>query len=69
MKFGFRTPSLKKVIKGRTTGRVKRAMKKTVNPVYGKKGIGFISNPRRSVHNKIYKKLSFGLGDIFKLFK
>lgn len=69
MKFGFHTPTLKKVIKGRTTCRVKRAMKKTIKPVYGKKCIGFISNTRRSVYNKIYKKLSFGLGDIFKLFK
>ena len=37
MKFGIRTPSIKRSIKARTTGRVKRAVKKTVNPFYGKR--------------------------------
>ena len=69
MKFGFRTPSLKKMVYGRTTGRVKRAMKKTANPLYGKNGIGFITKPRKAVYNKIYKKTSFGLLDLFRLFK
>lgn len=40
MKFGFRTPSIKKSIKARTTGRVKRAVKKSLNPTYGKKRNG-----------------------------
>lgn len=69
MKFGLRTPSLKKMVKGRTTGRVKRAMKKTVNPLYGKSGIGFLTKPRKAVYNKIYKKTSFGLLDFFRLFR
>lgn len=37
MKFGARKPSLKKSIKARTTGRVKRVIKKSINPSYGKK--------------------------------
>lgn len=37
MKFGFRKPSVKKSIKARTTGRIKRTVKKTINPLYGKK--------------------------------
>lgn len=69
MKFGMRKPSLKKSIKARTTGRVKRGMKRSVNPLYGKKGMGFVKNPKRSVKNKIYKKTTFGLNDIFKWFK
>lgn len=69
MKFGLRTPSLKKMIKGRSSGRVKRAMKKSINPIYAKKGIGLITNPKKAVYNKIYKKTSFTLFDIFKLFK
>ena len=39
MKFGLRAPNLKKSIKARTTGRIKRAAKRAINPVYGKKGI------------------------------
>lgn len=56
MKFGFRTPSLKKSLKARTTGRVKRAVKKSVNPLYGKKNVGLITDPKRSVENRIYKR-------------
>lgn len=56
MKFGFRKPSLKKTLKARTTGAIKRKAKSAVNPLYGKKGMGFIKDPERSVKNKIYKK-------------
>lgn len=37
MKFGLRTPSLKKMIKARTTSKWKRQIKKAVIPGYGKK--------------------------------
>lgn len=66
MKFGFRKPSLKKSVKARTTGKIKRKVKKSINPLYGKKGIGYIKNPKRAVKNKIYKKTTFGLSDLFK---
>ncbi len=56
MKFGIRTPSLKKSIKARTSGRVKRALKSSVNPLYGKEGMGVINNPQKAVYNKIYNK-------------
>lgn len=69
MKIGFRTPSLKRMMRARTTGRVKRIMKKSINPFYGKKGVGLITNPKKSLYNKVYRKTSFGLRDIFKLFK
>ena len=39
MKYGVRKPNLKKSIKARTTGKVKRQVKKAVNPLYGKKGM------------------------------
>lgn len=69
MKFGIRKPSLKRSIKARTTGRAKRALKKSINPMYGKKGLGLL-NPKKAVYNKVYNKTSFGLGDILKkLFK
>ena len=40
MKFGMRTPSLKRSISARTTGRAKRAIKKALIPGYGKKDGG-----------------------------
>lgn len=38
MKIGMRKPNLKKSIKARTTGKLKRQVKKAVIPGYGKKG-------------------------------
>lgn len=66
MKFGMRKPNLKKVIKSKTTGAIKRKAKKAVNPLYGKSGIGFVKDPKKSVRNKIYKKTTFSLWDLFK---
>lgn len=68
MKIGFRTPSLKKSLKARTTGRAKRAVKSAINPLYGKKGMGVL-HPKKAVYNKVYKQTTFGLSDIFKMFK
>lgn len=66
MKFGMRKPSVKRSIKARTTGRAKRAIKKTVNPLYGKKGMGLVKNPKKAVYNKVYKKTSFSIFDLLK---
>ena len=66
MKFGMRTPSLKKSISARTTGRAKRAIKKVLIPGYGKKGMGWIRDPKKAMYNKVYNKTSFSVWDIFK---
>lgn len=66
MKFGMRTPSFKKSFKARTTGRAKRTIKKALIPGYGKKGMGWIKNPKKAVYNKVYNKTSFSIWDIFK---
>lgn len=66
MKIGMRKPSIKKSISARTTGKSKRAVKKSVNPLYGKKGMGFVKSPTKSVKNKIYKKTTFSFWDLFK---
>ena len=55
MKIGIRKPSLKKTVKARTTGALKRKVKGQVNPLYGKKGMGIL-HPKRAIYNKIYKK-------------
>lgn len=64
MKFGIRKPSLKKMIKARTTSKWKRQIKKAIIPGYGKKGIGFWRSPKKHLYNKAYKRTTF---DIFKL--
>ena len=66
MKFGMRKPSLKRSIKARTTGKAKRAVRKTAIPGYGKRGMGWIKNPKKAAYNKVYKKTSFSLFDLFK---
>lgn len=66
MKIGFRTPNFKKSLRARTTGKLKRSLKKSVNPLYGKKGMGLVTNPKKSIYNKVYKKTSFSIFDLFK---
>jgi len=58
MKIGVRTPSLKKSFKARTTGRLNRTLKKSANPLYGKKGMEYIKNPEKSIYNKVYHKVT-----------
>lgn len=58
MKIGVRTPSLKKSFKARTTGRLNRTLKKSVNPLYGKKGMGYIKKPEKAIYNKVYHKVT-----------
>ncbi|HEY0222627.1 hypothetical protein [Lactovum miscens] len=66
MKIGLRTPSIKKSFKARTTGKYKRQIKKTLIPGYGKKGMGWIKNPKKALYNKVYHKTSFSFWDLFK---
>lgn len=66
MKVGIRTPSIKKSVKARTTGRIKREIKGAVNPLYGKKGMGYIKNPERAIKNKIYHKVTVSALDVAK---
>ena len=66
MKIGMRKPRVKKMVKARTTGKIKRKVKKALIPGYGKKGVGFIKSPTKSLKNKFYKKTTFSFWDIFK---
>ena len=70
MKIGYRSPSLSKSLKARTTGRLKRQMKKAVNPLYGKNGMGLINNPQKAIYNKVYNKVTIDpLKDVKKVSK
>lgn len=64
MKMGMRKPSIKKSIKARTTGKAKRAVKKAVIPGYGKKGMGWVKDPKKAAYNKVYNKTTFGVNDV-----
>lgn len=66
MKIGLRKPSLKKSLKAKTVGKAKRAVKKAVNPLYGKKGMGVVKDPEKAIKNKVYKKTTVGVKDILK---
>ena len=63
MKVGIRKPSIKKSISARTTGKVKRKLKRVANPFYGKKGMGWVKNPKKALSNKIYKKTTVSAKD------
>ena len=69
MKIGMRKPSLTKSLKARTTSKWKRQAKKAIIPGYGKKGMGWVKNPKKAMYNKVYHKTTFGLSDLFKTSK
>lgn len=66
MKFGMRKPSIKRSLKAKTTGKVKRKAKSAINPLYGQKGMGWAKDPKKAAYNKVYKKTSFGWKNLFK---
>ena len=63
MKFGIRTPSLKKRISARTS------LKRQIVHRAGMKmprGYGWVRNPKKYAYNKVYNRTSL---DIFKILK
>ncbi|KUK65774.1 MULTISPECIES: hypothetical protein [Eubacteriales] len=66
MKFGMRKPSIKKSIAARTS--VKRYIRHSLG-VKAPRGWGWITNPKKALYNKVYRKTSFSIFDIFKFFK
>lgn len=65
-KIKMRTPSIKKSVSARTTGRITRAAKSSVNPLYGKKGVGYLKDPEKAVKNSLYHKYTYGAQDLVK---
>ena len=60
MNFGLRTPSLKKRLSARTSGAMKRKIKRALIPGYGRKRREWLTNPRKALYNKIYRKTTVG---------
>ncbi|MBC6003352.1 hypothetical protein H8891_06030 [Paeniclostridium sp. NSJ-45] len=63
MRYGIRKPSIKKMTSARTTGKAKRIVKKAVIPGYGRKGMGWLRDPKRAAYNKVYNKTTFSFWD------
>jgi len=57
MKFGFRIPSINKRIAARTS--VKRMIRHNLG-FKAPRGLGWITNPKRALYNKVYNKTSRG---------
>jgi hypothetical protein len=57
MKFGFRIPSLKKRIAARTS--VKRIVRHNLG-LKAPRGMGWLTNPKKALYNKVYNKTSRG---------
>lgn len=64
MKYGMRTPSIKKSFKARTTGRLNRAIRSSYDPTYQKKGVGYIKDPSKAIYNNYYKRTTRGISDM-----
>ncbi|TKC12757.1 hypothetical protein FA048_03825 [Pedobacter polaris] len=62
MKFGFRTPSLKKRIAARTS--LKRVVRHQLG-LKAPRGWGWITNPKRAAYNRVYNKTSRGCLTVF----
>lgn len=65
-KIGMRKPSVRKSFRARTTGKAKRKMKKAVNQFYGKRGMGFVKSPKKSVRAAVYRRATFSVMDLFR---
>lgn len=66
MKFGMRTPSVRRSVIARTTDKWKRQAKKALTPDTGRRSMGWTRNPRKAACNKVYRKTEFSLWDLFK---
>jgi hypothetical protein len=59
MKFGLRTPSLKRRIAARTSW--KRVVRHSVG-LKAPRGYGWLTNPRRAAYNRVYSRTTRGVG-------
>lgn len=57
-------PSLSRSFRARTTGRMKRAVKRSVIPGYGRRGMGLVRDPKRAVRNAVYHRTTFSIWDL-----
>ena len=63
MKFGFRKPSLSKMIAARTSP--KRNIKNALG-LRAPRGFGWLTNPKKAAYNRVYNRTSFSLVGLIK---
>jgi len=67
MKFGIRTPSLKKSLAARTS--LKRVVRHNLG-VKAPRGMGWLTNPKKAAYNRVYSRSTVSLWSLLaKLFK
>ncbi|MEK0306490.1 hypothetical protein [Bifidobacterium favimelis] len=66
MKFGIRTPGVRRSVSARSAGRWKRQEGKALSHGYGRKGMGWIGNPGKAACKKVYRKTTSSLRDLFE---
>lgn len=63
MKFGLRTPSLRKMVAARTSPR--RFLAHSMG-LKAPRGWGWLTNPKRAAYNRVYSRSTFGLADVLR---
>jgi hypothetical protein len=63
MKFGLRIPSFKKKLAARVS--VKRFVRHSVG-LKAPRGLGWFTNPKKALYNRVYNRTTFSLGDVFQ---
>ena len=61
MKIGMRRPNIKSRVKSKTTGRIKRTVRRSIDPTDGKKGAGWIKDPKKAAYNAVYSRTTTGV--------
>jgi hypothetical protein len=64
MKFGIRTPSLRKIIAARTS--VKRIVRNKIG-IRAARGMGWVTNSRKAAYNRVYNQTSRNCLSMFLL--
>lgn len=67
MKYGIRKVSVKRSFKARTTGRLKREVKRAIIPYYGKRGMGFLFHPLKAAYGWIYRRVTISLPQLVRM--
>jgi hypothetical protein len=63
MKFGLRTPSLRKSIAARTSWR--RFVRHNLG-LKAPRGWGWLTDPRRAAYNRVYNRVTFSWRDVIR---
>lgn len=66
VEFGVRRPDPLGFLRARTTGRVKRKVKRAVIPGYGRSGTGWVRDPGRAAYGSVHRRSTIGVSEILR---